>query len=298
MSRSRPRAVTPLLLALGAVALLAPACGTEPASAPAAAEGTPATTSPSTSTTTSTTTTTTSVPPGGRLPTDKDPLRVLLAGDSVMADVSLAVASTLNDGGHAVTRLVTAPSVPREGATRSLWRRQLDEYDPEVVVVLIGVWEGMAEGALAREPLGSLAWERTYRREALDPYVSLLTSRGADVIWIGMPPVLDPGRQLGFASMNRAVRQLADESPDLTYVPGDELLARPDGSWADVLPGPHGTPQRVRRLDTTHLCADGAERLARPVLRLVADRWAVPLAEDWPTRHWRWVFPPDDCPPV
>jgi hypothetical protein len=296
VSPARPRAVTSALLCLGALALLAPACGTNQASTPAAAEGTSATTP--TTTSPSTTTTTVPLPPGGRLPTAEEPLRVLLAGDSVMADVSLAVASTLNDGGHAVTRLVTAPSVPRDEATRSLWREQLDAYDPEVVVVLIGVWESMAEGALARQPLGSRAWERTYRRDALEPYVNLLTSDGAEVIWIGMPPVLNLARQLAFSSMNRAVRHLADASPDLTYVPGDELLARRDGAWADVLLGPQGNPQRVRRLDTTHLCADGAERLARPVLRLMARRWAVPLAENWPEADWRWVFPPAECPPT
>jgi hypothetical protein len=223
---------------------------------------------------------------------------VLLAGDSLMADISLAVASTLNDGGRALVRLVAAPSVPRQEVTRSLWRQKLREFDPEVVVIMIGVWEGMATDALARHPLGSLEWEQDYRREALDPYLALLTSRGAEVLWVGMPPVLHERRQLEFSSMNRAVRQLSRESRDLTYIPGDQLLAGPDGGWADVLPGPLGNPQRVRRLDTTHLCPAGAERLARPVLRHIARRWAVPLAEDWPTRDWRWVFPAEDCPPA
>lgn len=279
-------------VALLTFALLATACGEgDEGAAPAAVDAPAAST-----TSTSPTTTTAPPPPGGRRPTTDDPLRVLMAGDSLMADISLAISSTLQDGGHAVARLVAAPSIPREDVTRTLWRRQLDQYDPEVVVIMIGVWEGMAEDALREQPLGTPAWLRAYRRENLDPYLDLLTSEGADVVWVGMPPSIDPRRQLEWSSMNRAVRQLAHDSPDLTYIPGDTILARPDGSWADVLPGPRGTPQRVRRIDTTHLCADGAERLARPILRYLQHQWDVPLAEDWSNRDWRWVFPPDECP--
>jgi hypothetical protein len=237
-------------------------------------------------------------PPGGRRPTQDHPLRVLLAGDSLMADMSLAISSTLQDGGRAVVRLVAAPSVPRIDAYRTLWREQLDEFDPEVIVVLIGVWEGMAEEALTPFELGTPRWERSYRRNALEPYLDLLTSEGAEVVWVGMPPGAEPDRAREFNSLNRAVTHLARESADLTFVPGGRLLSAPHGGWADVLPGPNGHPQRVRRLDTTHLCADGAVRLARPVLRWVRDQYDIPLLHDWPHRNWRWVFPAEECPPV
>lgn len=278
-------------LALAAT-LLAPACG-----AAGGEEAGPSTTR-ATATTAEATTTTTSLPPGGRRPTADEPLRILMAGDSLMADISLAIASTVQDGGAARARLVAAPSVPRDDVTRELWRRQLRTYDPEVIVVLIGVWEGMAEDALASQPLGSLAWEQTYRSEALDPYLELLTSEGAEVVWIGMPPVLHERRQLGFRSMNRAVRRLARTSEDLVYIPGDTILADRAGAWTEFLPGPDGQPQRVRRVDTTHLCAEGAVRLARPVLSYLVRNWEVPIAPRWPDRDWRWVFPPEDCPPA
>ena len=112
-----------------------------------------------------------------------------------------------------------------------------------------------------------------------------------------MPPVPDARRQRGFTAMNRAVRHLAEESPDLTYVPGDRILARPNGSYTAFLPGPQGNPQRVRRVDNTHLCAWGAVRLARPVLHYVDRQWDMPPAPNWPRRNWRWVFPRDECPP-
>lgn len=255
-------------------------------------------TSTSTSAPEPTTTTTEPLPPGGRRPTAEDPLRVLMAGDSLLADVSLAISSTIQDGGAAVAKLVAAPSIARDEVTRTLWRQQLAEFDPEVIVVMMGVWEGMAEDALTDQRLGSAAWEREYRRNALVPYVDLMTSHGAEVIWIGMPPSPDLRRALEWGSMNRAVRTLSNQRDDLTWIPGDELLANPDGSWTDILPGPQGNPQRVRRLDTTHLCAEGAVRLARPVLEELQRQWDIPLAENWPNRNWRWVFPPDQCPPA
>jgi len=283
-----------LVSGLLAVALLATACGSgDPGGTALADELGEATT------TTTTTTTTTSVAASAtdeRRPTAEEPLRVLMAGDSLMADISLAIASTVQDGGRAVARLAEEPSIPRDETTRDRWRQRLARFDPEVVVVLIGVWEAMATGGPGQYPLGSVAWERAYRDRLLDPYVELLASRGAKVVWIGMPPVLDARRQRGFNAMNRAVRHLAEQSADLTYVPGDRLLARPDGSWTAFLPGPQGNPQRVRRIDTTHLCAEGAVRLARPVLRFIDRQWDIPLAPNWPYRNWRWVFPPAECP--
>jgi len=231
-----------------------------------------------------------------RRPTAEDPLRLMMAGDSLMADTALAIASTVQDGGRAVARLAEEPSIPRTDDVRDRWRQRLARFDPELVVVLIGVWESMATGGPSRYPLGSVEWERAYRQRLLDPYVELLSSRGAKVLWIGMPPVPDARRQRGFTAMNRAVRHLAEESPALTYVPGDRILARSDGRYTAFLPGPQGNPQRVRRVDDTHLCAWGAVRLARPTLRYIDRQWDIPLAPNWPYRNWRWVFPRAECP--
>lgn len=291
--RSRARGAA-VLGALLAVAVLAPACGSS-AEAPAGAQGTTATTAEGAD---GTTEASGALPPGGRRPTAADPLRVLMAGDSLMADVSLALASTLQDGGRSLARLVEAPSIPRDDRTRTWWRTRLARFDPETIVVLIGVWEGMAIEGLSNVPVGSPAWERAYRDRLVEPYVDLMTSRGADVVWIGMPPVQNPQRQRGFTAMNRVVRRLAEVDDRLTYVPGDRILANPSGGWTAFLPGPGGGLLRVRRVDTTHLCAEGARRLADPVLDHLVDRWQVPLAPNWPSRNWRWVFPAVACPPA
>jgi hypothetical protein len=257
------------------------------------------TTSSTTTSTTTTTTTTIPPPPGGRRPTEARPLRVLLAGDSLMADVAPALTSALHDGGHARVRFVAAPSIPRQPVYHALWEQQLARYDPEVIVVMVGVWEGIGEATLTPHPMGSPPWQQAYRSRLLEPYLRLLGSEGARVAWIGMPAVPSVERSLAFAAIDGVLARVARQRPELLahYVPGDRLLAGADGRWTDVLPGPAGNPQRVRRLDTTHLCPDGAVRLALPVLRWIEQQWEVPSAHGWPTAAWRNLFPPEDCPP-
>ena len=87
------------------------------------------------------TTTTTSVPPGGRQPTPEDPLRVVLAGDSVMNGLAPAIATALNEGGDSQVQFDLAPSIARDTASRVLWQQQLDATSPDLVVMLIGTWE-------------------------------------------------------------------------------------------------------------------------------------------------------------
>lgn len=240
------------------------------------------------------TTTTTTVPPGGRVPTPEDPLRVLLAGDSVMADLAPAAIDALNRGGATEARFGASPGLVLEPTAEAVWRQQLESFDPEVVVVLVGTWE---IGDRLGTP-GSEQWRARYDAEVLDPFVELVTSQGAEVIWVGMPAVEEPDSTLVLVELNSAYEDLEDRFPGVRYVPGGEYVSSPEGGYTDVLEGPDG-PERVRRVDGLHLCPGGAVRLAQPVLDLIEARWAVPVAEDWTTGEWReppLLQEPEECP--
>ncbi|OWY59645.1 hypothetical protein B7486_73460, partial [cyanobacterium TDX16] len=86
-------------------------------------------------------TTTSTLPPGGRVPTAEDPLRVLLAGDSVMAGLAPAVTAAVESGGAADATFTLTPALPHQDLDWAGWQARLAELDPEVVVVLVGVWE-------------------------------------------------------------------------------------------------------------------------------------------------------------
>lgn len=242
------------------------------------------------------TTTTTTTPPGGRQPTPDDPLRVVLAGDSVMGDLAPAVIDALNRGGSSEARFVLSPGVGLDATADVLWRQQLETFDPEVVVILVGTWE--TGGDLGRP--GAPGWRALYDEEILDPFVELVTGMGADLVWVGMPAVLDVGSTFLLAELNDAYAGLEERFDAVTYVPGGEFVAAPTGGYAEFLDGPDGL-ERVRRTDGLHLCPGGAVRMAEPILDQIAGRWNVATADDWRTGAWREapiLLKPEECPPV
>lgn len=275
------------------VALLlatAGACATD-VEAPAVAQGTEPTTAAAP------TTTTTSLPPGGRQPTPEDPLRVVLAGDSVMNGLAPAVATALNEGGDSQVQFDLAPSIARDTASRVLWQQQLEETHPDLVVMLIGTWE---RGDANFEP-GDPNWAPWYQEQVLDPFARMVTDSGARILWIGMPAVADPASTLQLVALNSQFEALAERDDAVDYIEGGDYLNGPDGGYTDRLAAADGTMERVRRTDGLHLCPGGSERLAVPVIEYAQQQWNVRVADGWESMPWR-VPPtldhPEECPAV
>lgn len=277
----RFRGVTALALALG---LLAAACGGEGSSGASPTDPPP--TAP-----------TTSIPPGGRQPTARDPLRVTFAGDSVMGELAPAMIEALESGGAAEGRFVLAPSLARDGATRVVWSHELQTQDPDLIVLLVGFWEDKIVGGWAyRQP----GWMRTYRAEVVDPFLDLLTSQGAKVLWVGMAAVVDPEITSRLVRLNAAWQKSADERDDVDYLPGGQYLSGPAGGYAETAVNALGAPVRLRRVDGLHLCPEGVVRLGAPVLEAVHDQWNVPVVYGWQQGRWRrppLLHAPEECPP-
>lgn len=256
-------------------------------------------TAPATSTTAAVTTTTV------RAPSPDDPLRVVLAGDSVMAGLVPPLQAAFEETGAAEGRFVLTPSILRDPAVRFTWERQLEEFEPEVVVVLMGTWEAMiVEGAAAGAAApGSDEWVAGYRAELLEPWVDLLTAGGADVVWVGMPPVAEGEVAALLPALNAAFAGLADERDDLVYVPPGALTAPGGGPLGTADGAAGGAP--LRQVDGLHLCPAGAARLAADVLDVLAERHDLPLGGAW-THEAAWsaaeispgtpTYPPAACP--
>jgi uncharacterized protein len=289
-SRSLPRAAA--LLAVLALAAALAACGTTDGSS---ADG-------SETSTTEAPTTTTSLPPGGRQPTPEDPLRVIFAGDSLMSNLAPAAVAALNGGGAADARFVLNPSVARDPTVQVLWQAQIDEFDPDVIVMLIGTWENAAEGRAEGGTPGDPGWRESYEPNVVDPFVQLLTSGGADVIWIGMPAVVDPEKTWDYVALNQVYADLPNRYPgQVQYVDGGAAVSAPEGGYVEVIPIPGGGEIRLRRTDGTHLCPDGVVLIARPTLRTIVHDWNVPLLANWETAPWRLpenVEKPEECPGI
>ena len=243
-----------------------------------------------------TTSTTTSIPAGGRQPAADDPLRVLFAGDSLAIETAAPTMAALRGGGSAGASFVGAPVIPRGPLGRLFWSNTLDESDPDVVVLLIGVWErmGFKQARSAGQTLSQ------YRAEVIDPFVDLVTSRGAELVWVSSPVVREPVASSELSFMNEIFEGVSQIDDRVTYIDANRRITGPTGEYVEIATGPDGSAQRLRRQDGTHLCPDGAVRMAEPVIGYVADRWNVPVDQNWPEGAWRTADPfeaaPAECP--
>jgi len=241
--------------------------------------------------------TTTSTPPGGRQPTAEEPLRVIFAGDSVMAEFAPAMIEALQGTGQSVGRFVLSPSIARDGAANLIWQQELAEQDPELIVNLVGFWEDQVVGETASSEPG---WAQRYRTRVVEPFLDRITAEGAKVLWIGMAAVDDPVVTERFARMNSVYARVAEERDDVDYLPAGDYLSGPEGGYADIVASPTtGAPVRLRRTDGLHLCPEGIALLGAPVLERIAAQWNVSGAFGWQRGDWRrppLLHAPEECP--
>lgn len=241
-------------------------------------------------------------PDGAASPATSEPVarvpEIVVGGDSVAASLVPALAAALGDRAH-VDYLAAATI--STASDRLAWRSGVEGYDPDLVVVLTGPWEVLQPGFAPTEP----DWPATYARSVLDPLADDLTAGGARVLWIEMHAATKASTTLSFSVLATQVRALADRRDDLDVLDSGEFVDLPGDLPADVLPGPDGAPQRIRRQDGTgvHLCPAGVVRLATPVLRWIAEEAALPDlgAEGWQEASWRWppeLPKPQECPPA
>lgn len=238
-----------------------------------------------------------------------EPVHVVLAGDSVMAGLVPAVEAALEPTGRVTVDFVVTPSILRDPSIRFSWGQDLDRLDPDLVVMFVGTWEdrevllppaeGSQPGGVVTLDPADARWSERYRREVVDPWLALITSAGARVVWIGAPPVADPARSEFFDELNGVFEGLSDDWSQVTYLDPSRALGRGGSSFADVVLLPDGTAVRLRQVDGLHLCPAGAQLLAELVVAEVAGASNVPVVDRWQNGAWRGdpgLYPPAGCP--
>jgi uncharacterized protein len=241
----------------------------------------------------------------GRVPLDSGDggpgaaVRVLLAGDSVARGLAPTLKAALDDGGGSDVRFLLMPVVRPEPLVRLSWEGPMRAFDPQVVVLSVGVWE---TGRILIEA-GSLddpAWRDRYEADVLDPWVRFLTDQGARLLWVGNPAVGDPEVTERLLAYNELLAALPGRWPQVAYVSSAVALnGVDDAQFREVVIGPDGTPVRSRQVDGLHLCVEGALRLAAVIAEALDG--LVPTRPGWERGAWREdaeAFPPERCPPV
>lgn len=231
--------------------------------------------------------------------TPPEPIRIIVAGDSVAYDIGPALAAALPPASAEVVTMV-APALTTPTLRRQIEAR-VSEVPTDVVVVMVGVWERgytTAAGAGFGEP----GWAEGYQAEVLMPFTEAMAANGTQVLLLREPPMLDEAAEAQLAALQGIWEQFAADHPGALFV-------RDSGTWVDgatgyreELPNAAGVLERVRRTDGIHLCAAGAVRIGAGIIGLLPnllDRaWEPQLVPGWESGPWTERFPNDECPPV
>ena len=176
--------------------------------------------------------------------------RVLLLGDSLMAEASVAAQKDLRAHGFRTH----AKALPGTGFldTGTDWSRlirvQVRRFHPDVVVALFS--------GNYNEPKPGIPWESdafyAAWRDASIRNQKLMTADGAVQYWVTILPQRPPPRETVGRRLNQMYAELG------RTIDGRSALAGPGDSYAESLPGPDGKMAVVRQADGIHLTDAGA----------------------------------------
>jgi hypothetical protein len=211
-----------------------------------------------------------------RQPTEDEPLRLWVGGDSMAQELGSSLAADTEATGlvDATVRVEGASGLARPDyfdwpATLTA---EVDDEGSEVVVFSAGVNDGQGlvlDDGTAVPEVADPRWVPEYRRRVAD-VMDRLQRDDRLVLWVLLPPMADPG----YAGRQRVIREAvtaeAGERPWVLTVDAAGTLAGPDGAYASELPGPDGAPVAVRRSDGIHLTDAGGDRLAQLVHDVIA----------------------------
>jgi hypothetical protein len=237
-----------------------------------------ATTASTTSTATTVAAPPTTLVPERRVPTPEQPLRVLLAGDSLIGNVSDQFASLVrNDPRIQITSDVRVSS----GLARPDYfnwpvelTTMLQAQAADVVVLLFGANDDqdMIEANGTRAAIGTDEWRAEYQRRVAQ-MMDVAAAGGRTVVWLAMPAVAPARLNAAKDVMNDLAHLEASVRPTVHVVDTAPLLAPPGGGYADFLTLPDGNVVKVRENDGVHLTHTGCDLVTPSILGAFAVEW-------------------------
>lgn len=217
--------------------------------------------------------TTTTRPPEFRVPSAADPVRILVAGDSLMGFIGPALVNELDGYPVDVTEdWKVATGLARPDVLN--WPAQLTadmaQHDPEVVVLGFGGndMQDMATET-GRVAVGTAAWKTEYQRRVAQ-VLNAVEAPHRTVYWIGLPVTARDDIERVAPAQAQAVQAEISARPWAHYVNTRTILS-PDGTYTMYLVDPDGTEVKVREGDGVHPNLAGATRMVGPVIDAVID---------------------------
>jgi uncharacterized protein len=239
----------------------------------AGVEPVPDSTTSTAATVPTTTTTVFSLPTGRRPATAVDPMRIYVAGDSLVQGWGEALQRRL-----AATDVVDLPTIDYRSATGLMrpdkfdWPRRLEAQvssrHPDVVIVGFGGNDGQRI-ELDRQiyDVSDPEWQTEYRRRVGNTLDFLLQEQRT-VIWVGTPTAQNRTDNDHQRVINEIYRDEISKRPAAKFVDTWTIFGGPDGTYAAYI-DINGTVKLVRGGDGFHLNVTGADRLAAEIYDVV-----------------------------
>jgi peptidoglycan/LPS O-acetylase OafA/YrhL/lysophospholipase L1-like esterase len=233
----------------------------------------------------------TTPPSGGTTvaPTAQTANTVMILGDSGMVSMMPGLTAALQATGTSSVIEAAGPGFGLSGpfSWREDWAQNIADQDPDVVVMMLGGWDGK----FVREN-GVDAY-----RAIVDEAVGVLTAGGAKILWL---PVMPGGKSTPpeMVPVNEVFAELPARYPGVVANPTvGGVLADASGEYPRYLQNDDGSWLVLRGADGWHLCQDGAERMSQAIVdALVQLGWSSPATPGWQTASWRQLAQYDDPP--
>jgi uncharacterized protein len=212
----------------------------------------------------------TTVPPNPKEPTAAHPLRVLIVGDSIGIDLGDALQPDLAGTGVVSAALDGRVSTGLTRPDYFNWPTELTAdikaTSPQVVVIMIGANDAQDFLGPPDVPYTSSQWNTLYAQRVAQ-FMQIAGSGGATVVWVGMPPMQNPGLDAQMSDVNAVVQQQAVKAhPPVTYINTDHTLGTAQGGYTAFVTNGAGQVVNVRTPDGTHLTPGGGQVAAQQVM--------------------------------
>ena len=226
-------------------------------------------------------TTTTVAPIQVRTPTEDDPLRVYLTGDSFLADVGRGLSATV---GKDERWDVTTDAKPGSGLSRPEildWPQRIENRLPnDAEIVIVGFGGNDAQNMLAggeAVKVGEPDWEAEYQAR-IAQVLDVVERAGRTIVWVGMPVATAKNIEKARPAMTQAAKAELAKRPGSLFLDSAATMSGGDGQYKDFLTI-GGEPKRVRAADGFHLAPAGATLLGRSLVRLIGTVWPIEESE-------------------
>jgi hypothetical protein len=223
----------------------------------------------------------TAAPTGKRAFTKKRPMRLWVAGDSLVvvpgqSIVRAAGASpVIEPVGGVDGRIATGLERPDVFNWFTYFPERMRALRPDVVVLAFGANDdhgymtGLPKG-VAIDGFDTPSWRKEYARR-VGGVMNAITRTGAFVVWIGLPITRSEAQTLRFDAINAIVNAEARKRPGrAVYVDTyNAFAASATGGYTEYIddPGGSGRVIKVRAADGVHFEREGGDIIARQVLK-------------------------------